>query len=276
MTLTTAEIERRLTASGWMTEDNTAQDIINGATDADLASVDARGVILLVQALERGWVSARDRAARERLQDKTQFQPIANAGDLAVSMIKASPSSNANVQRELSAGIVTRIYAAEHSRLDWWEGGILDGETIGRGQLSQASFETMRNMYVSEWQAFFTRWVMSHYVQRDTNHPSLFFIQYSTQTIRIPTDYSRVYRHEPLEDFVVAAYFANRMKRSTSGGRSSRDVARFAAGHYHGMFQMMRNAQVATGDDINWAPIGAHLLANGNADAADYVDEVIP
>ena len=93
-------------------------------------------------------------------------------------------------------------------------------------------------------------------------------------TVRFPVNYGIAVRHEVLEDFVVTAYLAVRMKAATKPARSSKDVARFAVAVYHGMFRMVSAAQSAVNDTVNWAPVAQHLINNGHSDEVDYVNEV--
>lgn len=76
---------------------------------------------------------------------------------------------------------------------------------------------------------------------------------------------------------MVAAYLAIRIAAATKPGRSVTDTMRFAVAVYHGMYSMVRAAQVAVKDDINWAPVEKELLKKGDKekDGVAYVHEVV-
>jgi len=142
MTITTEQIEKKLKSSSNQTRDNTAQDIINDATIIELKRMDARAVFLLVTALDDGWNSRRDNAAKSRLKMHSQFIVKDFTTKHAVSFVKSelTVSANSAVQNNLDDGIVKRIYKAENKRLSVLESLGIDGSTIGRGQLGQPAF----------------------------------------------------------------------------------------------------------------------------------------
>ena len=74
----------------------------------------------------------------------------------------------------------------------------------------------------------------------------------------------------PKEDFIVAAYLAILIIASADAnkhpGRSPKDSVRFAVARYHGMYKMVRAAQKAVKDDINWTPVETELLKQGFTD----------
>ena len=51
MALTSASIKTKLAAAPSLQRDNTAQDIINGASISDLRNLDSQGVLMLYEAL---------------------------------------------------------------------------------------------------------------------------------------------------------------------------------------------------------------------------------
>lgn len=63
MTLTTATIKSKLTAAGWTATDDVARSIVNGASAADLKSLDIEAVLRLYLEMSSGWLSAEDKAA---------------------------------------------------------------------------------------------------------------------------------------------------------------------------------------------------------------------
>jgi hypothetical protein len=100
-------------------------------------------------------------------------------------------------------------------------------------------------------------------------------MDFSNYQFKVPEKYSQAYKFRPLEDFVVAAYLAIRIKAATKPGRSDKDAARFAVALYHGMRGMVVGAQAAAGDEINWAPVEAELINQGEIDDVNYVNEVV-
>ena len=279
MALNAAMIRTQLDAVSWQLRDNEAQSIISNASTGDLKSLDDEGVLLLHEALASGWTSKLDSAAIATLRSATQYQPITSTPDYGVSLIKNARSANATVKQELTAGMVRRIYAAENSRLDLWERAGIDGSTVGRGQLGQPAFTDVistRN-FRSEWETCVKTFILSTYMAGRLRASYLEYFDMSNYKVKIPTVYNaHVYQHEVLEDFVVAGYLAVRMAAATKAGRSIKDTARFAVAVYHGMFNMVSNAQQAVNDTVNWGPVARHLIANGNQDEVDYVNEVVP
>lgn len=277
MALTTATIKSKLAQAGWSATDDVARSIVNGASAADLKSLDVEAVLRLYLSISSGWLAAEDKAALALLRRHTQFQPIATVPDDAVAVIQAATRSNACVQTELSAGMVTRIYAAEKKRLDWLEEIGFDGSTIGRGQLGQAAFTdvTGANQYGAQWRSWFDRYIIANYIHGHKVNSFPIFVDQGNFLINLPTHYTVVYRHEKLEDFIVAGYLAVLMKRTTKPGRSVKDVAYFAVALYHGMRKMVVTAQTATKNTVDWSPVEAHLLKAGHTDEIAYIKEVI-
>lgn len=271
MPLDTAEVKRRLTAAPSQQTDNEAQNMINGATTAELANLDAEGVLRLYQALIAGWYSSRDMAAMTRLKTNTQFQPVTNTPEYGVDLVRnAGKTKN---QLLVTAQLVKNIYAAEYSRLSYAEWVGFDGSTIGRGQLGQPAYIDVKTKFGSELQACVNRVFIAELFAIVPN-PS-YRIDFSTYSVKVPANYSEVIRYPAIEDFVVAAYLAIRIDVATKAGRSNDDTLKFAVALYHGMFPMVSAAQTAVGDTINWAPVEAHLIGQGFTDEVNYVNEAV-
>jgi len=100
-------------------------------------------------------------------------------------------------------------------------------------------------------------------------------VDFRAYKILIPKRYSAILSYPPAEDFVVAAYLAILITNATRAGRSAMDTTRFAVARYHGMYTMVRAAQIAVKDDINWPPVEAELLQQGHKDEVAYIHEVI-
>jgi len=103
-------------------------------------------------------------------------------------------------------------------------------------------------------------------------------VNFREYKIRIPDRYAAILSYSPAEDFVVAAYLAILITNAAKlggPGRSAVDTTRFAVALYHGMGDMVRAAQVAVKDDINWAPVEAELLRQGRRDEVAYIHEVV-
>jgi len=281
MALDAATIKSKLDAVSWDKRDDTAVTIINAASEAEIGSLDDQAVLLLNDALVGGAISFRseqDKEALKKLVKATQFQPVAANPDYGVGLIKAAKPGNLAIKNELSSGMVTRIYKAEDKRLSNLERYLIDGKTIGRGQLGQTAFEDVisKKYFKNEWEACVRRLVVSTHLagKLNSNYQSV-FINNNTFKVKFPDNYGIVYIHPQLEDFVVAAYLGIRMIRATKSGRSTKDVARFAVAVYHGMYKMVVAAQTAVKDDVNWAPVEASLIASGRTDEVAYVNEVV-
>lgn len=281
MALDAKTIKVKLDAVSWSQCDDVARTIINKATDAELRALDDQAVLLLYDALAGGtfnWGSQEDVDAWKKLVKATQFQPVARNPDYGVGLIQKAKPGNQAIRTELSSGMVTRIYAAEDKRLSNIERYITDGKTIGRGQLGQSAFEDVvsAKYFKSEWEECVRRLVVSTQLtgKLHSKYQSV-FIDASTHKVKFPSNYSNIYIHPQLEDFVVAAYLGIRMIKATKTGRSTKDVARFAVAIYHGMYKMVFAAQTATKDEINWAPVMTSLLGSGHKDQVAYVNEVV-
>jgi hypothetical protein len=281
MPLNTATIKSRLSAASWKTKDNEAQNIINGAMPKEIKTLDAEGVLRLFEALAMSpprIYSALDQAAMQKLATHTQFQPVARTPDYGVSLIKNSRKAPPIVNMELTSSLVTRIYAAEKKRLSFLERMGLDGSTVGRGQLSQAAYTDVKSPahYKAAWEECLTRVYLARALGQHAGNPShVAGFDMNTYKVIVPAEYSFVWKDPILEDFVVAAYVAIRLRAADKPGRSFKDAARFAIALYHGMRSMVVTAQTAVKDTINWTPVEAKLLSQGYSDEIAYVKEVV-
>jgi hypothetical protein len=276
MALTTATIKTKLAAVS--EKDDEARNIINGATTADLASLDAEGVLRLYEALvllPPRWYSSDDEAALTRLKTNTQFQPVTNMPDYGVDLIKnAGKTVN---QTLLTPDHVTRIYVAEKKRLSWAERHGFDGDTVGRGQLGQPAYTDVKSSryFQTALETAATRVFLAKILEDAPATTTNYHFDFSTYKVVVPKNYSGVWVYPALEDVVVAGYLAIKIGAATKAGRSNKDVLRFAVAVYHGMFKMVSAAQTAVGDTINWAPVEAELKKQGNTDEVAYVNEVV-
>ena len=277
MPLNTSEIIRRLTSAPSNQKDNEAQNIINGATNLELRSIDAEGVLRLYETLAMlppRIFSSNDKAALLKLRTNTQFQPISNNLDLAINLIKSARPIPLFVQ--LTPGLISRIYIAEKGRLSILERIGIDGSTIGRGQLGQPAYNDV--ISPSNFKNVFEEYINRIYIPEllkteFTTHQH--YWDFSTYRARIQPNYNIIYRDPKLEDFVVTAYLAIRIKAANKAGRSILDAVRFAVALYHGMRTMVVAAQTAVRDQINWSPVEAELLRQGHSDEVNYVNEVV-
>lgn len=281
MALTTATIKSRLAAAPSQQKDNEAQNIINGATAADLKGVDVEGVLRLFEALAMlapRYYSARDKAAMKKLALNSQFQIPRLTPKFAVDTVKAVRKSKPTIQSQLTPDLVTRIYAAENKRLSALERVGIDGDTIGRGQLGNGAYTDVKSArhFKKTWEKFFTEIRIARLLGQHAGNPMAApSFNMATYKVVIPTQYSMVWRDPCLEDFVVAAYLSIKIDAATKLGRSAKDSARFAVAIYHGMYSMVRDAQKAAKDDVNWAPVELELKSKGKNDEVAYVHEVV-
>ena len=74
-----------------------------------------------------------------------------------------------------------------------------------------------------------------------------------------------------IENFVVAAYLAVLIERTTKEGRSPEDTVSFAVALYHGM---VVKAQKAAHDEINWTSVEKELKKEYQ-DEVNYINEVV-
>ena len=280
MTLDTNTIKTTLDAASWMETDDKARELIKNATPGELRSLDAEGVLRLFKALAmgRGFYSSADDEAMERLATHSQFQKVTTP-DFGVNLVRNTLTSEPTVQTFLTVDLVNRVYAAESKRLAWYE-HVVDGSTIGRGQLGEAAYTDVKDD--SRLKHAWATCLMHVRLSQKLKNPkavdyTVFVFDMENYTVKIPAFYRNfVYKDEALEDFVVAGYLALKMVQSTKAGRSAKDAARIAVALYHGMRPMVVKAQTAAGDLINWAPVEAELLAQGHTDEVAYVNEIVP
>ena len=277
MPLNTSVITQRLARVPSIQKDNEAQNIINGATNIELRNIDAEGVLRLYEALAMlppRIFSSNDRAALTKLRANTQFQPISNNLDLAINLIKKSKPSPHFTQ--LTPRLIARIYSAENRRLSILERFSIDGSTIGRGQLGQPAYMDVINPrgFKNDFETYINRVFIPELLKSEfTTHQHYWdFITYKT---KIKPSYNNVYKNFKLEDFIVTAYLAIRIRAAEKASRSTMDTVRIAVALYHGMRGMVVSAQKSVGDDINWSPVEAELKRQGYTDAVDYVNEVV-
>lgn len=280
MALNATAVKLKLSSASWGRRDDEAMNIINAASAAELKSLDAESVLRLHDAIRGGlaFYSSGEEAAIKWLAKETQFQPV-KTPDFAVGLIKTARPGQPVIQSELSADLVNRIYGAENRRLSNWEKVGIDGDTIGRGQLGQDAFTDVNSpkYFKAEFEKCVNHDYLSRILSAPLNRQPYEANQFdgSTYKFRIPTSYSMIYRNPVLEDFVVTAYLAIMIEKSTKAGRSPKDAARFAVARYHGMFNMVSAAQTAISDAVNWSPVETHLRSQGKTDECDYVNEVV-
>jgi len=278
MPLNTTIIKKRLAFAPERQKDNEAQNIINGATSVELKSLDAEGILRLYEALAMlppRWYSSRDKAAMKKLTTHTQFQPLPRTPDYSVNLVKSVRLNQPNIQAQLTPSFVTRIYAAENKRLSWYERAGIDGSTVGRGQLGQAAYTDV--MSPRHFKVALERCLTRVFIAKLLNNPigPVQDFDMKAYRVKVPANYSNVWKYTPLEDFVVAAYLAIRISAASKTSRSTKDTARIAVALYHGMRVMVVAAQTAARNDIHWAPVEAELLRRGHSDEVAYVNEVV-
>ncbi len=279
MPLNATIITQRLARVPAIQKDNEAQNIINEATNIELRNLDVEGVLRLYEALAMlppRIFSFNDRAALTKLRTNTQFQPIPNSLglDLAIDLIKKSKPSPHFIQ--LTSGLIARIYSAENKRLSILERVGIDGSTIGRGQLGQPAYMDVINPsgFKSDFETYINRMFIPELLKSEfTTHQH--YWDFITYKAKVQPSYSNVYKDFRLEDFVVTAYLAIRIRAANKAGRSTVDTVRFAVALYHGMRGMVVSAQKTVGDDINWSLVEAELKRQGYADEVDYVNEIV-
>lgn len=277
MVLNTSVIKQRLTSVPQNQKDNEAQNIINGATNIELKNIDAEGVLRLYEALAMlppRFFSSNDRAALTKLRTNTQFQPVSNNLDLAIKLIKSARPSTHFLK--LTDKLITRIYTAEKSRLSMLERIGIDGSTIGRGQLGQPAYTDV--ISPSNFKSVFKEYVNYTFISELLKTEFIthqHYWNFSTYQPIIEQNYSKIYNDKKLEDFVVTAYMAIRIRLANKAGRSTMDTIRIAVSLYHGMRSMVVAAQTAVGDDINWLPVETELRKQGHIDEVNYVNEVV-
>jgi hypothetical protein len=223
--LTSATIKQSLASVPAVQRDNAAQTLIQNASLAELRDLDAEGVLRLYQALAMEpprIYSSKDDAAVKRLRQHTQFQPVKATPAYGVDLVKRASLSFGHVQTQLSAAVITRVYAAERSRLSMLERMGIDGETVGRGQLGQAAYSDVIDPahYKLAWEACLTQVHSSDLLLRAPS--DTFVFDFGAYRVKVPPLYSAVYSNPVLEDFVVAGYLAIRLQAASKAGAPRR------------------------------------------------------
>jgi len=277
-----ATIKAAINNASWNKEDDIARGIVNSLRPDQIKALDAEAVLRLTYAIGvGGWITQADIDALKRLKKHTQFQPVSNALVLAIKLLKNSAQTPGRVKTALSEKIVKNIYAAEAKRLSRLERWGIDGDTIGRGQLSQAAYTDVikKQNYLAEFRTFINHIMIPKFLDVPGLMTSGINFRKSSYEVFMPPYYSEVILKKEFEDFVVAAYLAIKFKASFKNpARSDDDAKKFGVAVYHGMYNSVRDAQKKRKDDVNWAPIEAELKSSGSTatiDAINYIYEVV-
>ncbi|QDC10143.1 hypothetical protein FHY55_13190 [Oceanicola sp. D3] len=276
MALTVALIKARLASASFMESDDEARSLVTSASTADLAGLEAEGALRLYNALAGGYRSAEDQHAITLLLTFTPFSPPVSPPDEAVAAVRAAvPTSQAN-QTHLKGDMVTRLYAAEKSRLSLLERAGIDGETIGRGQLGGTAFADVTKEFAAAWVAWVEKVAVGKRLKKGLVTLGAKFDP-NCHTVKPRDTYGWVINDKDLEDFVVSAYLALCIKRSEKPGRTALDAVRFGVARYHGALPSMIKAQagMSNPDKLLWTKVAAALPALGKADVVTYVGEVV-
>lgn len=70
---------------------------------------------------------------------------------------KGNKIMDPNTQKVLDPILVQKIYAAEKKRLSWYEKWGIDGHTVGRGQVSQITYQDVMTYFLPELNQFLTK-----------------------------------------------------------------------------------------------------------------------
>ena len=97
-----------------------------------------------------------------------------------------------NVQSQLTPQLVTRLYAAEKSRLDWYEDLGIDGNSVGRGQLGQIEYgEVQKQQHFKSALENFMGWF---HLSKTLSNPALRArgFDMTSYKVVVPQNYSSV------------------------------------------------------------------------------------
>ncbi|HED36039.1 MAG TPA: hypothetical protein ENJ08_17735 [Gammaproteobacteria bacterium] len=285
MTINTNIIKNELASSPLNEKDNTAQKIIKAATTTELRNLNSESVLRLYEALNMlhpRVYSQNDARAMEKLRTNSQYKPALNSLDEVIKLIKKTPISSSIVQSQLTPDLVNRLYAAEKKRLGWYEKIGIDGKSIGRGQTIQDAYTdvlnyTLKNkkIFRAAFESYANRILVANLLKTAPSAKHQEHFNFKTYTTVIPAKYSNVITFPALEDFIVSAYVAIRIKAATRNGRPTKDTLMFAIALYHGMYEMVDKAQTKAKDIVNWQPVEKELIKQGKTDDVNYVKEVI-
>ena len=104
MALNATMVKSKLAAAASNQKDDVARNIVNGATSADIKSLDIEGVLRLYEALymlpPRNYSSA-DQLAMKKLATNTQFSPVTKTPDFGVKLVKLERWANRTFSRNL-------------------------------------------------------------------------------------------------------------------------------------------------------------------------------
>ncbi len=284
MTINTNTIKQELTSSPLNEKDNTAQKIIKAATTTELKNLNTEGVLRLYEALNMlhpRVYSTNDSRAIEKLRTNSQYKPALNSLDESIKLIKKTQINSSIVQSKLTPDLIKRLYAAEKKRLNILENIGIDGNSIGRGQTIQDAYTdvlnyTLKNkkIFKAAFESYTNRILVANLLKTAPSNRHQKHFNFKTYTTVIPSEYSSVITFPALEDFIVSAYVAIRIKAATRNGRPTKDALMFAIALYHGMYKMVDKAQTKAKDIVNWQPVEKELIKQGKTDEVNYVKEV--
>jgi hypothetical protein len=198
----------------------------------------------------------------------------------AVAILKTSAWLDANTKALLSPALVRGIIAAEAKRFTLGEGqgGLLDGDTCGPGQIGEPLYIDVLKDLKPELNQFLVHMGTTCGLSRmgrgcGPGKNPLVLRGFSQDVV------------EPVvSDFFIAAGLAVKVKKALKPGRSAADQLRFGIALYHSKHGTIAAAQAAISPAdsgasvLAWAPVKAELEKSSNAEVKDvppYVDEVL-
>ena len=177
------------------------------------------------------------------------------AAEVAAKVLKNSPTLKEKTKQVIKPELVGRIYAAEKKRMSWYEHLGIDGDTVGRGQLSNKSYSDVKKFLSKEFDTYLKKMNLK---------------------INKQLPYDNVCRDPVLEDFIVLACLALWVDRSQRVGRTATDALKFGIGKYHGAYATLVESQKRVGNEIDFDPVEKDLQSQGSKekDLVDYINEI--
>ncbi|MFY0633104.1 MAG: hypothetical protein JXQ91_04790 [Vannielia sp.] len=278
MALSTSEISRALAKGSKIQQDDIARYLMMNATSADISALEAEGALMLYNALAFGNSQvAQNRHALTQIQLYSRFSMPQNPPDEAAAEVVANIPGVHAVQAHLTGTAISNIYVEEGKRLNWLERRGIDGDSIGRGQLTQKAYDEVRNKaFPGSYRDWVERVAVGMRLQTGICTPGAKWGPDFT-TVAPHSDYAGVINEPLIEDFVVGAYLALQIKYSEKAGRAPKDAARFGAGRYFGAYESMSEAQEGLGKNaLHWPFVALKLRMSLKGDIADYCEGVFP
>lgn len=187
---------------------------------------------------------------------KSNIKPVKPNGlKTAIAILKSSKRLSFKTKSVMNEQIVRNLYRAESKRMHPLEKIGIDGETIGRGQVSRKGYKDVVDNFQEEIEIYSEK-----------------------MNAKFSRDFRKDMRNRDIEDFVVTFFLALNIEKRQKNGRSAEDAAKFGIGFYHGARETIVNAQFTNQNDMLSFDGTEKALRKGTKNQQDilnYIEEVL-